>query len=49
MRKINIKILDPNNNKQLEEALSDMIAYELVNREIHTMSENDLEEMAVSL
>jgi hypothetical protein len=33
MKKINIKIVDPNNKKQLEEALSNMIAYELANKE----------------
>ena len=34
MRNVNIKIINPNSHFQLEEALSDMIAYELASREI---------------
>lgn len=32
---VNIKVVDPNTKKQLEEALSDMIAYQLANEEIN--------------
>ena len=34
MGNVSIKIINPNSHYQLEEALSDMIAYELANREI---------------
>ena len=49
MGNINIKIIDPNNNKQLEEALSDMIAYELASKEIYRRFENESEKMAINL
>ncbi|MDO5555641.1 MAG: hypothetical protein Q4G09_03015 [Clostridia bacterium] len=31
---VKIKVIDPNTNKQLEEALSDMIAYQLANKKV---------------
>jgi len=49
VKKVNIKIIDPNNNKQLEEALSDIIAYELVNKEMEKMAEEDVEKVAINL
>ena len=48
MGNINIKIIDPNSHSQLEEALSDMIAYELVSRGIHKNFENDPEMMEIN-
>ena len=37
---VKIKVIDPNPNKELEEALSDMIAYQLANKRIEEMKEN---------
>lgn len=37
---VKIKVIDPNTNKQLEEALSDMIAYQLASKKIEEMNEN---------
>ena len=49
MGNISIKIIDPNNNSQLEEALSDMIAYELASKEIYKRFENESEKVAVNV
>lgn len=37
---VKIKVIDPNTNKQLEEALSNMIAYQLASKKIDEIKEN---------
>ena len=37
---VKIKVKDPNTNKDLEEALSDMIAYQLANKKVEEVEEN---------
>ena len=42
MVKLDVKytVIDPNTSKQLEEALSDMIAYQLVHKKMEEIEEN---------
>ena len=37
---VKIKVTNPNTNKQLEEALSNMIAYQLTSKKIDEIKEN---------
>ena len=37
---IKIKVIDPNPNKVLEEALSNMIAYQLANEKLEEIKDN---------
>ena len=37
---VKIEIIDPNTSKQLEEALSNMIAYQLASKKIDEIKEN---------
>lgn len=37
---VNIKVIDPNPNKSLEEALSNMIAYQLANEKIKEIKDD---------
>lgn len=37
---VKIKIINPNTNKQLEDAISDMIAYQLADQKIEEIKEN---------
>lgn len=37
---VNIKVIDPNTNKSLEEALSNMIAYQLANEKLEEIKDN---------
>lgn len=37
---VKIKVVNPNPNKELEEALSDMIAYQLANKKIEEVDNN---------
>ena len=37
---VEIKVINPNTNKQLEEALSNMIAYQLASKKIDEIKEN---------
>lgn len=37
---VKIKVINPNTNKQLENALSDMIAYQLASKKIEEVKEN---------